>query len=140
MRLALAALLMLALTACGGSDEPAATDPTASASLAQSTETIQAAALHAAVKAYSDAYLTGDGPTAYAILSERCKDRITEAEFSALVDQGGELYGSALPMESFEASISGDTARATYTYSIEAINQTLEPWVLESGKWREDDC
>lgn len=89
---------------------------------------------------YSDAYLTGDAKTAYSILSERCRDRLSRSEFAAMVDVAESMYGSALPFESFSAKISGDMARVTYTFSVKAINQTAEPWVKEGSDWHEDDC
>lgn len=98
------------------------------------------AALHAAVQAYSDAYLSGNGEAAYALLSKRCQKIYTLEWFSALVDQAKNLYGNPLPMTSFKAHIAGGTARVTYTYTITAINQTDQPWTLEAGGWRDDNC
>jgi hypothetical protein len=98
------------------------------------------AELKAAVQAYSDAFLTGDGKTAYGLLSQRCRKRTTQTQFSGIVDAAKDLYGSALPLKTFTATISGDLARVTYTYSIKAINQDREPWVREDGAWHEDDC
>jgi hypothetical protein len=51
-----------------------------------------------------------------------------------------QVYGKALPIKSFDAQISSDLARATYTYDVPALNQTKEPWVREGGAWKEDDC
>jgi hypothetical protein len=96
--------------------------------------------LKAAVVAYSDAFLTGDSDSAYAIFSKRCKDRMDEAEFAGIVAQAKNLYGSALPLKSLEAQISGDLARVTYTYEVSGIDQDSEPWVREGGRWRQDDC
>lgn len=92
------------------------------------------------MQAYSDAFLMGDGAAAYALLSARCQERNTEAEFTSIVDRAGEQYGDPLPFKSFDAEISGDLARATYTYAVAEINQDAEPWVREGGEWREDDC
>lgn len=124
--------------AAQGSPSPASPheEPTVSAGGASDRQD----ELQTAVTAYSDAFLTGDGATAYALLSERCKDRLPEPRFTAEVQQAGQLYGSALPLESYHAEVSGDLARVTYTYSVSAINQDREPWVRESGQWREDDC
>jgi hypothetical protein len=49
-------------------------------------------------------------------------------------------YGTALPIKTYDANISGDLARVTYTYDVAEINQDSEPWVKESGAWHEDDC
>jgi hypothetical protein len=99
-----------------------------------------ATALRTAVQAYSDAYLTGMSPTAYALLSARCRKRMSNSAFYALTSAAESTYGSALPIRSFGAEVSGDLARLTCTYDLKAINQDAEPWVREDGKWKEDDC
>jgi hypothetical protein len=119
-----------ALTAGGITASPA---PSASAD-------DSATALRTAVQAYSDAYLTGKSSTAYALLSARCRKRMSNSAFSALTSAAETMYGSALPIRSFDADVSGDLARVTYTYDLKAINQDAEPWVREDGKWKEDDC
>lgn len=98
------------------------------------------AALRTAVQAYSDAYLTGRSSTAYALLSARCRKRMSNDAFSALTSAAKKTYGSALPLRSFDAEVSGDLARVTYTYDLKAIDQDAEPWVREDGQWKEDDC
>jgi hypothetical protein len=65
----------------------------------------------------------------------------TLEEFSALVDQAKNLYGNPMPMTSFKAHIAGGMARVTYTYMITATNnQADQPWTLEAGGWRDDNC
>lgn len=39
-----------------------------------------------------------------------------------------------------DAFLTGKLARATYTYSISAIDQESEPWVREGREWKQDDC
>lgn len=119
-------LLCLALLACSGDDEAVAST--------QSTDE-----LRDAVQAYSDAYLTGD-MAAYEMLTERCRDRLSQEQFRTLVAMAKSMYGSALPVRSFDAEVSGDLARVTYTYDVSAINQNAEPWTREGGVWKEDDC
>jgi hypothetical protein len=97
-------------------------------------------ALKDAVQAYSDAYLSGNGDAAYTLLSRRCQDRWSKSDFSDLVEQAGQQYGSPLHVTSFNADIAGDLARVTYTFTVAAINQNAEPWVRENGDWHEDDC
>lgn len=101
---------------------------------------LEKAAIRSAAQKYSDAYLTGDAKTAYAILSARCKKRLSKSQFARLVNYAESMYGSKLPFKTFSAKVYGDMARVTYTFSVKAINQTREPWVKESGHWREDDC
>jgi len=92
------------------------------------------------VQAYSDAYLSGKGKAAYALLSNRCKKMDTLEGFASLVDQAKTLYGNPLPMTSFKAHIADGMARVTYTYTITAINQTDQPWTLEATGWHNDNC
>jgi hypothetical protein len=99
-----------------------------------------AAALKQAVNAYSVSYLSGDGDAAFALLSSRCKARLSETEMRSVTAQAKAIYGQ-LPIQSYTVNdLSGDLARVTYTYSVAAIDQTKEPWVREGGRWLEDDC
>jgi hypothetical protein len=86
------------------------------------------ASLEAAVRAYSAAYLGGDGYGAWALLSQRCQMKMAEVE-----------YGSAI-LESLTGTVNGNQGRATYTYSDPAINQQNQPWVFEAGDWHYDHC
>lgn len=91
--------------------------------------------------AYSDAFLTGHGKTAFDMLSTRCQERTNETEFVEEVAVAGTQYGRALDLASYDAHVSGDLARVTYTYAgAHEIDQDAEPWVFERGTWREDDC
>jgi hypothetical protein len=111
--------LALLLAACSGNDTPE---------------------IEPAVRAYSDAYLAGDGDTAFALLTSRCQDRTDQEEFQLSAAAGKAQYGAA-KMTSFEVvEQSGNLARVTYEYDQSAINQTQEPWALEDGEWRNDDC
>ena len=152
-RITLTALACLLMAGCASEGDYLASAPATSTSAggvansavvpaATSVEATPTAKddLKAAVQAYSDAFLTGDSKTAYGLLSKRCRNRTTLNEFSVIVAAAKATYGSALPLETFSASVSGDLARATYTYSIKAINQDTEPWVRENGSWHEDDC
>lgn len=151
IKIMLVAGACLLMTGCGGADDSATAEntatsapvsPVAAPKEAASKETAPAADddLKAAVQAYSDAFLTGDGKAAYGLLSKRCRDRTPSEQFTGLVEAAGQTYGSALPFKTYSASVSGDLARVTYTYSIKAINQDSEPWVREGGHWHEDDC
>jgi hypothetical protein len=146
------AATLIASTAGCGSDSNAAptasapavsSSPTGALHLQSSVPTEESGAkdeLQFAVKAYSDAFLTGDAKTAYALLSERCRKRTSLSEFTGIVATAEQMYGSALPLETYSAKVSNDLARVTYTYSIKAINQEAEPWVREDGNWHQDDC
>ena len=92
------------------------------------------------MKAHSDAYLTGDADTAYAILSRRCRARLDLPQFASITKSAADEYGKALKIQSFTAEVNGDLARVTYTYRVSAINQVYEPWSLENGQWHNEDC
>lgn len=126
------------LTGCSGDDSKTEAKPSASTPATTQAED-QGPALKAAVQSYSDAFLTGDGDAAFALLSKRCQDRLGESTFKAAVGAAGVKYGDALAFKSYEADISGTMARVTYTYAKPEINQDAEPWVNESG-WKQDDC
>ncbi|WP_328475797.1 hypothetical protein OHA21_20270 [Actinoplanes sp. NBC_00393] len=96
--------------------------------------------LRKAVEAYSDAYLTGDATTAYGLLSERCRQRITETEFTDLVTAAKQQHGTPLRFKTYSATASGNSAKVSYAYPVKAIEQTKEPWVREAGYWYRDNC
>ncbi|GAA4953872.1 hypothetical protein [Actinoplanes utahensis] len=135
---------------CGAADDatgpaavpPSVTGPSSSAPQpsAPATSASSGDELRIAVQAYSDAFLTGDAKTAYGLLSERCRKRMSPAEFTGIVEAAGKMYGSALPLATYSAKVSDDLARVTYTYAIKAINQEAEPWTREDGRWHQDDC
>ncbi|WP_439660791.1 hypothetical protein ACSHWB_04340 [Lentzea sp. HUAS TT2] len=67
------------------------------------------------MRAYSTAFLAGNGDVAYDLLSQRCKERNTRPNFVMLVQQAGALYG---PQEMRSLKVdqaAGDLARVTYT-------------------------
>ncbi|WP_205650612.1 nuclear transport factor 2 family protein [Actinoplanes solisilvae] len=139
----------LLTAACGDAADPAAAPTTsekpaaitpASPVTSQPAKAEGSTELRQAVQAYSDAFLTGDATTAYGLLSERCRKRTSLSTFTGIVSAAEQMYGSALPFESYSAKESDDLARVTYTYSIKAINQEAEPWTREAGNWHQDDC
>ena len=150
---AAAGIMSICLTACGSGsssvdpDSLATTGP-ASPSVSSPSHPVRTtpapqddqAELKAAVQAYSDAFLTGKPLASYALLSQRCRARMSLSHWTGLITAAKAQYGTALPIKSFHADISGDLARATYTYDVAAINQDAEPWVKEAGHWKEDDC
>ncbi len=141
-----AVLLAPVIVACSSdseSDDPTtdtSADSTVPATASDEGLAAQQDALKDAVVAYSDAFLAGQSDDAWALLSSRCRDRLSEPEFDSLVEQGAAQYGDA-SLESLEVtSFAGELARVSYTYSESVINQTDEPWGFEDGAWRNDDC
>jgi hypothetical protein len=147
LRTASALLMLILLSGCSGSDQPAASEPAATvattgAPAPSPTPTDTAAPkddLKTAIAAYSAAYLTGDGAGAYGLLSQRCQEVLPLSEFDGLTEQARDLYGD-VKIESVDVEVDGNQATATYTYAVSAINQTDEPWVIEGTRWKNDDC
>ncbi len=135
------------LAACSASGSPApvsapasAAQGTSSAAAASASSDLAAESLRTAVSAYSDAYLSGAGRAAWDLLSKRCQVRLSVEEMQSETATAKQLYGP-VKITSFSVDeLSGNLARVTYTYPVPALNQTSEPWVRESGQWREDDC
>jgi len=136
LRLAAAAttLLMLAsVAACSGGD---------GGSTADSAAADAGAELKAAVEAYSDAFFAGEALGAYDLLSDRCRSTTPQDEYVANVVAFAGLIGDARPeMTVLEVTdIDGERATVTYDYDRGDYGQSDQPWVLESGGWRYDDC
>ncbi|KRF19653.1 hypothetical protein [Nocardioides sp. Soil796] len=125
----LATLAVIGLTGCSEQSDDKA----------ENTTKQQDTSLRTAVEAYSDAYLTGDDAS-YSMLSQRCQERNDRVVWADLMKRTARIFGEAQPLTSFDAQVSGDMARVTYTYENTDINQTSEPWVREDGQWKEDDC
>lgn len=93
-----------------------------------------------AVDGYSVAFTSGDAETAYGMLSDRCQGRVAESEFAAVVEVASSSYGETAPETVEVGQLEGDMARVTYTFADPALDQESEPWVVEDGAWRQDDC
>ncbi len=100
---------------------------------------VEEAKIHEAAQTYSDAFLSGDSAAAFDLLSTRCQDEL-RMDFGTLVLEAETKYGDGLPITSFEAEVSGDSAQATYTFSKSKLNRDDEPWVFENDRWKQDDC
>lgn len=135
------------LAGCGGGDkssdaEGGSTSGATNTPAATSSAPAQGdgeAALQRAVRAYSTAYLAGDGPTAWGMFSARCQGRVSQDELSGAAVKAYTQYGPQA-IKTLTVDVQGNLARATYTYEDSAINQTGEPWVLQGGAWKMDDC
>jgi hypothetical protein len=119
MRAAVLICAGLLVVACAGSDQPE---------------------LEPAVRAYSDAYLSGNADEVHARMSSRCQERTDLENLRPIVATAKEQYGSA-KITSFEVVQESDgLARVSYGYDLSTIDQTEEPWTLQDGEWRNDDC
>jgi hypothetical protein len=139
--------LTAALAGCSddSDDKPKAETKTASEAPATSEEPTASEGspeqeVEAAYHAYVEAFLTGDGATAYALLSERCQSLFKLSEFAEISEQAAELYG-LVDYEIKSVTVDGDRAVVDAEYPVEALNQGGGTgWVLESGEWRDDKC
>lgn len=150
--IAVAALLCAAAgTSCSSSDGPRASTSTATASTPTSSTSIsatastspsedQAAAVEKAYRTYVQAFLTGDGATAYQLLSDRCREKEPLSQFAAISESAAEIYGK-VDYTINSVHVDGDTATVDATYPVEALNQGGgSGWVLEDGQWHTDKC
>jgi hypothetical protein len=147
-RLALAAAAVGLLLGCGVQTDTETRTGAPATSEAAPTTSVQTQAsaparedeLRVAVQGYSDGFLGGNPTAAYQYFSARCKEKVSLSYFTGIVTAAKVTYGSVLPMASYDAQVSGDLARVTYTYDVVALNQDAEPWVREEGLWKTDDC
>lgn len=93
-----------------------------------------------AVEQYSVAYTGGDAEVAYGMLSSRCRERVGEDEFAGMVSAAGEMYGEMEPESVGVEQLEGEMARVSYRFGVPALDQQSEPWTVEDGQWRVDDC
>jgi len=143
--IATAAVLLAALTACSSSDDdaPAASDSGRPA--AEPTVSVPAGHegddLEAAVAVYTAAYFAGDADTAYGMLSARCAKEITKDAYAGVVEQASADHGEDHPLSDVRAEVSGTTGRVDYKVTgLPKFDQQAQPWVLEDGAWKYDDC
>ncbi|MGY2079882.1 hypothetical protein [Modestobacter sp. SYSU DS0657] len=156
-RITFTALTLLFVAGCGqsqasstaeaqisstSSEATSTTAETATPSVSAATESSPAAdeALRTAVQGYSDAFLGGDPATAYDYFSARCQEQVSLSYFTGIVMAATQVYGVALLITSYDAEVSGDLARVSYTYDVTALDQAAEPWARENGAWKQDDC
>jgi len=58
----------------------------------------------------------------------------------SLTSAAASLYGT-LPVTSFTVNSNSDSqATVTYTYAVAKLNQSQQPWVVEGGSWKDDNC
>lgn len=98
------------------------------------------AAVRKAVTRYSDAFLDGEASSAYDLLSKRCRSQFSRSYFTGIVMAAKSQYGKALPIREFSAKVRSDLAVVSYGYDVPALDQENETWVLEGGRWHNDDC
>lgn len=97
-------------------------------------------AVEAAYRTYVKAFLTGDGATAYTLVSDRCHEVLPLSEFASEVETAAKVYGEVdYTIESVD--VNGDSAKVNATYPVKALNQGGgSEWALQDGQWRMDGC
>ncbi len=129
---------LAALTACSSSDggTPADSEPTISVPAEH-----QGDDLEAAVAVYTASYFAGDADTAYGMLSARCAEETTKDAYPAVVKRAAADHGADHPLTDLRAEVSGTTGHATYKVTgLPEFDKKAQPWTLEDGAWKYDDC
>lgn len=141
---AIAAGLLLALTACtSSSEEPTPEKPAASVPGNPAPKQPAAdgsAELEKAVRAYSAAYFKPDATTAYGMLSARCKGQVAPEIYKPMVEAAAKDYGHQQIRSVKVDLISGDTGLVSYSYDVPKLDQPKQKWAREGGQWRYDGC
>lgn len=92
-----------------------------------------------------DAMRDEDWGKLYGLISERSREGCSKAEFVSAQDDISDLPDgfefSKLGYRDLEITVSGDTARASYTVTYDGADgdQNVENWVKSDGKWYDDD-
>lgn len=141
--------LLLALVACGGGSDDTSAASTNTPNTTKASESPSEAApsqiapedeLEQAYRTYVKAFLTGDGATAYALLSERCRKSEPLSEFASLAESAADIYGE-VNYKVNDVSVNGGEGRVDATYAVDALNNGGGSlWVLEDGAWHLDKC
>ena len=84
--------------------------------------------------------LSGDAATAYDLMSRRCKDKESLAEFAPIAKSAAELYGQ-VDYTIDSVTVDGDHGTVDATYAVDALNSPGgSTWLLEDGGWHSDKC
>ena len=98
------------------------------------------ALLRQAVEEYVAAFGNGDADAAVSLLSERCTDTISMAEYREAVAAAGELYPGLVVDDVYDIVLDEDRAVVYYSTDPEVETEDGERWISESGAWVWDDC
>jgi len=153
------------LVSCGGADDAGGDgpggvpgdevslgetlDPTGDATPLPEDVAAGTAELRPAVRAFSDALLTGDGELAYAFYTAECQATVPRGTYLLIVQRAGAVYGEPLPFASYRATTSEEevdgeaveVAAVDYTFrGAEDLVQSDEEWTRTDDGWRLSDC
>lgn len=139
------AAILFALTACGSTATKATPAKTVSSDTPSVALQVKQASkpmtpdVKTAVRNYSHYYLTGNGYKAYDLMSKSCKAKVDKNELEGETLAAKSQYGDE-PIKTISVESHGDTALVTYSYTSPVLDQHSQPWVLENGAWKYDDC
>lgn len=152
---ALSALAGLALAAAlagcsddgdSGEKEPAAKEtpttqaPSSDAASSPAGDSAEAA-VEAAYRKYVDAFLTGDGSTAYNLQSDRCKALMSLPDFTDLTKTASDAYGLVEYQVLGVTIDSTGRAKVNAKFPVAGLDQGGgSEWIREGGAWRTDKC
>lgn len=156
------AVAVTVLAGCGGGDEEPATgtpgdevsvgetlDPTTDSTPLPDDVAAGTTELRPAVRAFSDALLTGDGELAYAFYTAECQTKVPQGTYLLIVKRAGAVYGEPLPFATYEATVSEEetdggpqeVAAVDYTFrGAKGLVQSDEEWTNTDDGWRLSDC
>lgn len=99
-----------------------------------------AKALETAVRRYAETSFSGDVQGAYALLSDRCRETVSLAEFRRETADSMRMYRGTKVISYTEESREGSRAKISVSLTRPEIDQDFEPWVRDTGGWHTDDC
>lgn len=135
-------VVAVSASACAGDDADPSSEPTTAPTTAQGPSADEELDVEFAVFRYTGAFLSGDGATAHALLSERCQERLSVPEMEEIAGAAANRYEGVSNYDDITVdTFDGQSARVTYRFEgAPELDQEREPWVLEGGDWRNDEC
>ncbi|MCH8614341.1 hypothetical protein [Arsenicicoccus dermatophilus] len=122
------------------SPRPVATGPSRVITYGDPVTVARSAALQRAVRAWSDAYLGGNGPAAHPMLSTRCRAVASVGTLTRQAQAVRREVAGPLVIRTLQTQVTGRVGWATYLYDVPSVNQIVEPWILEGSAWKRDVC
>ncbi|MEU3922712.1 hypothetical protein [Streptomyces sp. NPDC029004] len=119
---------------------PAPSETPTSRKTPPSSRAESAALLEQAVRRHVTATYTADTDTAYALLSQRCRDRQSLARYDELLSMEAEDLGPRSVLSFKLETLSGGSAVASYPIGAGGRDPRHVPWIWEDGGWLFDGC
>jgi hypothetical protein len=93
-----------------------------------------------AYRTFAESFLTGDGATAYGVLSERCRGLFSAEEYADASDAAAEEIG-LVDYVIVSVSIDGASGEVDAEFAAAELNhEGGTAFVLEGDEWRADRC